>query len=658
MTAIEANAGARQSSGLLGADQSFWTWISRHVRWIALAIFLLNVALKAPFLGGTSLFLDEAVAIYDTQGSVPETINFSANDPTPPLYYLTLGLWCKIFGISEFSARFPSMLFSSATAALLFLVGFRHFNVRAGLYAALLFTVSGVAMVFAHEARAYALASMLMVISYSLFLDVYRADRPQWKTFLGLVLVNTLLLYTHYLTSMGLAAQAVLSLWLLKGKIAQFLRYAASQVLVLALWLPWAAYNRSLLSDSKVTSWLKAPDPGVLDYVLINFAGSKFLKWMALAVIVVGAVAAIYVFTRSKRPEKGGFGIAVAAGWFFLSLTLQYTIARMVMPVFDLRYVMYALPGGFLLLGALISFLPLPRIFQYALVGTQLGAAIALLNLNPQKLENWRDAVALVKDMENDKTAMMVMAHYHYVTFSYYYNREYFKEHNQTTALFNNDNIHFGQDTALLPVIDDSLVSNIILVLSHDELVDPKGLVFNHLKGRYCIGRRGAFPGIKVYQFQNPPCKPTPGGHFVEDFEVVKTASEADRYKALPDSAHPTNKGTFVGPGHEFSASLAWKAADIHQGRFSAAEVKVRGKLLDEGKKVVAVFVMEHAGETYNWIGFELQQSHGAGVWFEDSFQVIIPEIKGPDDQVKVYFWSPDGGGGEFDNLEVDFWEG
>jgi hypothetical protein len=523
---------------------------------------------------------------------------------------------------------------------------------------ALLFTVSGVAMVFAHEARAYALASMLMVISYLLFLDIYRADKPKWRTFLGLALVNTLLLYTHYLTSMGLAAQAILSLWLLRDGIGKFLKYAGSQLLVLGLWLPWVVYNRSLLSDSKVTSWLKAPDPGVLDYVLINFAGSKLLKWIGLAVIVIGAAAAIYAFTRSKKPEKGGFGLVVAAAWFFLSLTLQYTTAKLLMPVFDLRYVMYALAGGVLLVTALVSYLPGPKILQYAIISMQLGLSIALLNLNPQKLENWRDAAALVKDMENEGSAMMVMAHYQYVPFSYYFNRTYFKDHKHTTALFREDNVHFGQDTSLLPPIDDKVVSNIILVLSHDELVDPKAVVFNHLKQKYCINRRGAFPGIKVYQFQNPPCKPTPGGHFVEDFETIKKESEADRYMPLPDSAHPSNKGTFVGPGHEFSASLTWNAAEIHQGRFSAAEVKVRGKLLDEDKKVVAVFVMEHAGETYNWIGFELQQSHGAGVWFEDSFQVIIPEIKGPDDQVKVYFWSPDGGRGEFDNLEVDFWEG
>lgn len=106
-------------------EGKLWTWVDGHRWWVLLLIIGLNIGLKAPYLGGTSLFLDEAVAIHDTQGSIAETIAFSASDPTPPLYYLVLGLWCKLFGISEASARFPSMLFSTLTAGLIFLIGRR-----------------------------------------------------------------------------------------------------------------------------------------------------------------------------------------------------------------------------------------------------------------------------------------------------------------------------------------------------------------------------------------------------------------------------------------------------------------------------------------------------------------------------------------------------
>jgi hypothetical protein len=277
---------------------------------------------------------------------------------------------------------------------------------------------------------------------------------------LGLMIANICLLHTHYLTSMGIATQALLSLWMLRSHWRTFLRYAASQILVLMLWLPWVFYNRSHLKDSKVTSWLKPPNGDVLNYVLGNFAGSKFLIWYALGIMLLGAFAAVYALVRARSSGQDVYAWSVLGAWFFVSLSLQFVVARVFMPVFDLKYVMYALPGGILFLAACMSFFQVPRLMQYGLVATQLFVAIPLLDLNPPKQENWRDAISLVKDMENEGTAMIVLAHYQYVPFSYYYNRDYFKQHDQTTDLFTNDRIAFGQDTVLLPVIDDSVVTN------------------------------------------------------------------------------------------------------------------------------------------------------------------------------------------------------
>ena len=636
-------------------DTRFWVWVQRRGSTLAILFFLLNVGLKLPWIAGSSLFLDEAVAIFETQGSIGETIQFSAADPTPPLYYLTVGLWCKVFGLSEMSARFPSMLFSSATAAFIFLLGLRHFGARTGFFAALFFTLSSVGMVFAHEARAYALAGMLMVLSYWLFLEIAKKDRPGWKLFVAIGIVNALLLYTHYLTSMGLAAQALLSLWLIRENLRKFLHFAASQVMVLIVWLPWVAYNRSLLKDSKVTSWLKAPDLTVLDNVLTQLAGSAFLKWFGLAIFVLGGMAVAYWYSRPAKPRETAFDLTVLAGWMFLALALQFVVAKQFMPVFKLRYVLYTLPAGCLLLSALLTLIPKFRLLQYGLVAVQLVGSATTMNLNPQKVENWRDAVAMVKEMENDKTAMVVIAYYQYVPFAYYYNRAYFEDYNHTQPLFGNDNIHFGVDSTIVPDIDDSLVTNVILILSHDQLVDPTGSVFHCLDRRYCIQRKGTFPGIKLYQFQKPPCSRDSSGHFFNDFEAAPGPSEVGTIIELPDSSAPNNHGTMVGPGHEFSATMTWRTGDIYEGNFRSADLSARCRLHDPGKKVVLVFSMDHEGEAYNWVGFELQQDHPFGEWFQASYKLGIPEIKGPDDKVSVYFWSPDGAKAEFDDLGVNF---
>jgi hypothetical protein len=144
----------------------------------------------------------------------------------------------------------------------------------------------------------------------------------------------------------------------------------------------------------------------------------------------------------------------------------------------------------------------------------------------------------------------------------------------------------------------------------------------------------------------------------VNDYESLKKPEEANRLVLMPDSLNPKNHGTFVGPGHEYSVTNTWLAGEIYDGQISSAEIKVRGKLGSGGKQVVLVFSIEHNGEAYNWTGFELQHRHADGNWFEDIYQVIIPQVKGLEDKISLYFWSPGGGEGIFDNLEIDFWQG
>lgn len=644
--------------GILGAEGRIWEWILAKKGWVALAIFLLNIALKLPFLGGASLFLDEAVAIYETQDGVGKTIEFSANDPTPPLFYLVLSVWTQIFGISEASARFPSMIFSSITAALIFLLGCRHFGARAGLYSALLFTCSAIGMVFAHEARSYALAGMLTTMSYFLFLNHATDEKLDFRRLGLLVLVNALLLLTHYLTSMAVAAQAVVSLWMLRGKIKHFLAYVGSQVLVLGLWLPWVAYNRSLLSDSKVTSWLKPPDAGVLDYVLINFAGSKFLKWLAFGLIVAGLLVGIVMLIRRKGAPKGGYAFVAALFWFAVAMSLQFVVAKVVMPVFELRYTMYALPGALLLVGAALSWLPVHGWLRNAVFLVAFIPTVQLLDLNPPKVENWRDAVAMAKEIQTPGSVIISWPYYQYPSFAYYYDREAFQKWGETPKILNDRKIRFGDVRHQIPKIDGKEVTDVIILSSQEGVAaNAKGII-DDMRKEYCVARRGAFKGIKVFQFQLPPCKPDPGGYFLNDFENPPPPDEADRIKLSPDSLNPQNHVTFVGPGHEFSSTITKKAGDAYGGRFSAAELRVQGKLMDEGKKIVLVYVMNHGNEAYNWTGFELQQNHHAGEFFKESFQVLIPEVKSKDDEVKLYLWSPDGGAAEFDSLSIDFWEG
>jgi hypothetical protein len=79
---------------------------------------------------------------YDEIYSVLISKNFFT-DCNPPVYFAFLHYWIKLFGLSEFSLRFPSLIFSVASIPCLFILGKKIFNRQVGLYGALLMSLSG-----------------------------------------------------------------------------------------------------------------------------------------------------------------------------------------------------------------------------------------------------------------------------------------------------------------------------------------------------------------------------------------------------------------------------------------------------------------------------------------------------------------------------------
>ncbi len=113
----------------------------------------------------------------------------------PPLYYAILAGWVKIFGLSEVSLRFPSLLFSLACIPITFLLGKELFNKSAGLYASLITALSPFHLWYAQEARAYSAMLFFGILSaYFQFLFIKR----QKNKFLCLYVIFSIFgLYTH-----------------------------------------------------------------------------------------------------------------------------------------------------------------------------------------------------------------------------------------------------------------------------------------------------------------------------------------------------------------------------------------------------------------------------------------------------------------------------
>src|SRR5690606_23753028 len=112
------------------------------------------------------------------------------------LHYALTALSIAAFGESEFAARLPSMLASVPAIPLLIVLGQEMQQREAGLWSALLLAFSPLHLIYAQEARHYALLMTLSLASFVLLLRALR--QPQWRWWLAFAMVTILNLYTHY----------------------------------------------------------------------------------------------------------------------------------------------------------------------------------------------------------------------------------------------------------------------------------------------------------------------------------------------------------------------------------------------------------------------------------------------------------------------------
>src|SRR5688500_10387733 len=93
-----------------------------------LFFFVLNLVIKSFSVTKVSFDLDEAWHTYFSQKSLGEILKIAGTDPNGPFFNLLLHFWIKLYGVSEMATRTLSIIFSAATAPLLFVLGKKYFN--------------------------------------------------------------------------------------------------------------------------------------------------------------------------------------------------------------------------------------------------------------------------------------------------------------------------------------------------------------------------------------------------------------------------------------------------------------------------------------------------------------------------------------------------
>jgi len=141
-----------------------------------------------------SVLVGLSVGIADRPiADIPGTLR---QDGSPPLYYLLLHGWMRLFGRGETATHLMSLVVALATIPLAYWVAKRSFGTRAGWACAVIAATVPFLTRYAQETRMYALVALLSVLVTASFLHAFAFRRRRYVPLFAVLLA--LLLYTHY----------------------------------------------------------------------------------------------------------------------------------------------------------------------------------------------------------------------------------------------------------------------------------------------------------------------------------------------------------------------------------------------------------------------------------------------------------------------------
>ncbi len=163
--------------------------------WI-LALCFLYIALRLWGLTDSCLWFDEIFSVHAAEHSWTSNFWFIAQDLIhPPLFYVLLKVWIAIGGEGLLWLRlFPVMFSAVALVPFVYLCRELKLKNSTTLFALVFFAVNGSLIKYAQEVRMYSLLLCLSLFSIWLFSRYF----VKGKSFIPLLIVNILLVYTHY----------------------------------------------------------------------------------------------------------------------------------------------------------------------------------------------------------------------------------------------------------------------------------------------------------------------------------------------------------------------------------------------------------------------------------------------------------------------------
>ncbi len=350
----------------------------RHA-WPAVLCVALLGGLIARLAATGPLWLDEALTVNFSKLPFTEIPYALRGDGAPPLFYLVLHVWMRVFGSSTWAVRSPALVFGIATLPVVGAIARRAAPRDLGGVAAwasvAILASNPFAIRYSTETRMYSLVALLA--ASGVLLALRALERPIASRLVPLGLCAAALLYTHYwamflLMSTGivLAARA----WRRRARPEEVRAHVlvlgslvVGSLLFLA-WVPAFLYQAAHTG----TPWATPASFAAMVDVAAEYTGglaqgSRILAYVLSTLGFLGVVGRARADGRVELDLKGGGPGRPLLGIMVLTLAIAITLGILSGAAFAGRYTSVVFPLAVVLAGLGVAALGSPSARTVAL---------------------------------------------------------------------------------------------------------------------------------------------------------------------------------------------------------------------------------------------------------------------------------------------------
>lgn len=389
----------------------------------------------------SSIWHDEGYTMWLLKYDIPGIIERTARDVHPPGYYLFAKPWVEIFGNSEFSIRFLSLLFSVGIIYFVYKIINEVWNQKAAFWSSMFVALSPFMVRFGQEARMYGIVAFFTTAATYYFVKYIKTKKRDWL-FIYVPLMIAAMYTQYYAFFVIISHWAIMAVYtkdlfrfrwiqLFKNKEGVFSwEWWIANVLLLFAYIPWFPVAYSQVTRVSDNYWIKPEwityqtiPNNVMQFILHSHL-DKVVAWNKLigvslyATIIIPAIfGGLYLF-KEKRNRKLAFSMFIFG---YLPMLLVFTMSKISTPVYQDRYFPFSAVAIFAIWGVTIVLVK-NKYAQYSLMAAIIIALTYGNIIMHQDVDhNMSDLSKMVQTQKTDEDVVLSGELYTFLDGSYYF---------------------------------------------------------------------------------------------------------------------------------------------------------------------------------------------------------------------------------------------